>query len=59
MKLIKSVRAYFTNVAQSEAGVTAIEYAMIAALVAVGLAASLTTLKTAVAGVFTSVGSAF
>ncbi|MGF6723008.1 pilus assembly protein Flp/PilA [Paraburkholderia sp. GAS41] len=39
-------------------GVTAIEYAMIAGLIAVLLATSLTSVKTALVGVFTQIVSA-
>lgn len=38
---------------KSEKGATAIEYALIAALVGIGLIAGLNTLKTGVTGVFT------
>ena len=42
----------------AEEGQTLVEYALIIALVSVGLIAALTTLKTQIAGVFTTIGTA-
>jgi pilus assembly protein Flp/PilA len=44
--------------AQDDSGATAIEYGLIAALVAVGLITALTTLRTNLQTTFTQVGSA-
>jgi pilus assembly protein Flp/PilA len=43
----------FFKLAKSEKGATAIEYALIAALVGIGLITGLNTLKTGITGVFT------
>ncbi|MGU7779832.1 Flp family type IVb pilin [Burkholderia sp. PU8-34] len=42
---------------REETGVTAIEYGLIAGLVAVGIIAALTSLKTDLVGLFNSIGS--
>lgn len=49
----KSVRAFFRD----ESGVTAIEYGLIAALVAVAAVTAFTSLGTKLSGVFTGVGN--
>ncbi|TNJ36417.1 Flp family type IVb pilin [Chlorobaculum thiosulfatiphilum] len=41
---------------KSQKGVTIIEYALLGALIAAALVASLTTLKTDIAGLFTTIG---
>ena len=43
---------------EREEGQTLVEYALIIALVSVGLIAALTTLKTQIQGVFTAIGTA-
>jgi len=47
----------FSRFAKDESGATAIEYGLIAAIVGVGLAGSLGTLKTSLATTFTEVGT--
>jgi pilus assembly protein Flp/PilA len=44
--------------ARDEDGATAIEYGLLAAILGIGLIAALSTLKTNLAGVFNTVGSA-
>ena len=56
--LISYVNAYLATVKREE-GQGMAEYALIIALVAIVLAASLTSLKDGIAGVFTSIVSAF
>ena len=56
--LISYANAYLATVKQEE-GQGMAEYALIIALVAIVLAASLTSLKDGIAGVFTSIVSAF
>jgi pilus assembly protein Flp/PilA len=46
----------FARFAKDESGATAIEYGLIAAIVGVGIIAGLTTLKTALNGIFDTVG---
>ena len=57
-QLVLTVNAYLANVKREE-GQGMAEYALIIALVAIVLAASLTSLQTGIAGVFTSIVSAF
>lgn len=47
----------FSRFMNDESGATAIEYGLIAAIVAVGIITSLGTLKTALVGTFTSIGT--
>lgn len=47
---------FINKLARDEDGATAIEYGLIAALVAVGIIASLGTLKGGLDGIFTGVG---
>ena len=56
--LISYANAYLATVKREE-GQGMAEYALIIALVAIVLAASLTSLKDGIAGVFTSIVSAF
>ena len=49
---------FFKNLVRDEQGATAIEYGLIAALIAVALIASLGTLRTSISGTFTDVGTA-
>src|ERR1700751_2279548 len=51
------LRTHFTNLIKDESGVTAIEYALIAALVAVAAIAAMTTLGTSISGTFDYVAS--
>ena len=51
------MRAFFTKLIQDEAGVTAIEYGLIAALVAIAAIAAMTTLGTSLTSVFSLVAS--
>jgi pilus assembly protein Flp/PilA len=51
--MFKSIK----NFAHDDSGATAIEYALIASLIAVAIITSLNTLATKIEGVFTSVGS--
>jgi pilus assembly protein Flp/PilA len=46
----------FARFAKDESGATAIEYGLIAAIVGVGIIAGLTTLQTALNGIFETVG---
>ena len=48
-----------TKLLKDESGATAIEYGLIAAFLAIGLIASLTSLGTNVAGLFTNTGAKF
>jgi len=49
---------FVTSFIKDESGATAIEYGLIAALIAVALVAALGTLKTAIVGTFTKIGTA-
>ena len=51
------MRTLFTNLIKDESGVTAIEYALIAALIAVAAIAAMTTLGTSISGTFAYVAS--
>ena len=51
------MRACFTKLIQDEAGVTAIEYGLIAALVAIAAIAAMTTLGTSLSSTFSHVAS--
>jgi pilus assembly protein Flp/PilA len=51
------MKKFTTRFLRENKGVTAIEYALIAALVAVALAGTLTTFETTLAGVFTKIGN--
>jgi pilus assembly protein Flp/PilA len=50
--------AVFSNLARDEGGATAIEYGLIAALIAVVIIAAIQTVGTQLSGVFTTVASA-
>ena len=52
------MRNFIKNFANDESGATAIEYGLIAALIAVAIVAILTTLGPKLAGVFTKVETA-
>ena len=54
MKLVQSIK----NFGREEDGVTAIEYGLIAALIAVGIIASVTAVGTQLKAVFTAVSGA-
>jgi pilus assembly protein Flp/PilA len=56
--LIKTLNASVIAFVKDEKGVAIIEYVLLAALIAVVLAASMTTLKTSIASVFTNIGTA-
>ncbi|WP_082336958.1 Flp family type IVb pilin [Porphyrobacter sp. AAP60] len=49
---------FFKKLARDEQGATAIEYGLIAALIAVALIASLGALEGSISGTFTDVGTA-
>jgi pilus assembly protein Flp/PilA len=49
--------AFFKQLIQDEAGVTAIEYGLIAALVAIAAIAAMTTLGTSLSSTFSNVAS--
>ena len=51
------MRTLFTNLIREEFGVTAIEYALIAALVAVAAIAAMSTLGGSISGTFAEVAS--
>ena len=51
------MRTLFTKLIKDESGVTAIEYALIAALVAVAAIAAMTTLGTSISGKFSFIAS--
>jgi pilus assembly protein Flp/PilA len=51
------MRALFTKLIQDEAGVTAIEYGLIAALIAVAAVTVMTTVGTKLSGTFSTVAS--
>jgi pilus assembly protein Flp/PilA len=51
------LRTLFTNLIKDESGVTAIEYALIGALLAVLLVTALTTLQGSLSGTFAMVAS--
>ncbi|MBK1696277.1 Flp family type IVb pilin [Rhodovibrio salinarum] len=46
---------FITKFARNDSGATAIEYALIAALIAVGIVTAATTLGTDISGLFTTV----
>jgi pilus assembly protein Flp/PilA len=52
------IAKFFKAVVRDEEGVTAIEYGLIAALIAVGIIAAATTVGTQLAAVFTAVAGA-
>jgi pilus assembly protein Flp/PilA len=60
--LFVKLSAYITNalyqLREEEEGQTLVEYALIIALVSVGLVAALTALNGSIAGVFTTIGDA-
>lgn len=49
------MKTFLARFAHDKSGATAIEYGLIAAFVAVGIIASLTTLRTNLQGIFTQV----
>ena len=49
------MKKYLQNFINDESGATAIEYGLLAALVAVGIAAAATTLGTNLAAIFTNI----
>ncbi|MBN3790037.1 Flp family type IVb pilin [Burkholderia sp. Bp8963] len=51
------MKAMMIRFLREEDGVTAIEYGLIAGLVAVGIVGALTSLKTDIVGLFNSIGS--
>ena len=51
------MRTLFTTLIKDESGVTAIEYALIAALIAVAAIAAFTTVGTNLSGIFNKVAS--
>jgi len=51
------MKTVITRFAKDESGVTAIEYGLIAAIVGVGIIAGLTTLKTGLNTLFTTVNT--
>jgi len=53
------MKPFLARLAQDDSGVTAIEYGLIAAFLAIGLIASLTSLGTNVARLFTNTGAKF
>jgi pilus assembly protein Flp/PilA len=57
--LAGAVLGWFRVMSNDEEGVTALEYAFIAGLVAIAVVAAVTTLGTGVSGLFTSVISGF
>jgi pilus assembly protein Flp/PilA len=52
------MKKFTTRFLRDNQGVTAIEYALIAGLIAVALVTSITGVKTALVGVFTSIAGA-
>jgi len=52
MKLILKVQEWINNLIQKEDGVTAIEYGLIAALIAVAIIVAVTAVGTDLAGIF-------
>jgi len=56
---IKEVLASLARLSRNESGVTAMEYALIAGLVAIAIVAAVTTLGTSVSGLFGSVLGGF
>lgn len=58
LKSVIRIEALLADVRNDRRGVTIIEYGLLAALIGVALAASLTGLKTTIASTFTSIGSA-
>ena len=51
------MRAFFTKLIQDEAGVTAIEYGLIAALIAIAAIVAMTAVGTSLSGTFSHVAS--
>jgi pilus assembly protein Flp/PilA len=51
------MRAFFTKLIQDEAGVTAVEYGLIAALIAVAAVTVMTTVGTNLSGTFSKVAA--
>ncbi|WP_419728292.1 Flp family type IVb pilin [Lichenicola sp.] len=54
--MIEYLKAYW-NLKRDERAVTALEYALIAGLIAVVIVGAVTTLGTSVSGIFTKVGT--
>ena len=52
------MKALVSRFANCESGATAIEYALLAALIAVALITSMETLSTSISGTFTNAGNA-
>ena len=57
MKTISSLKTKMAAFTTDESGATIIEYALLAALIAVGLVAGVGTLRTKIGGSFTNVGT--
>jgi len=55
---MNNFKQILSNLLNDESGQDLIEYALVAALVALGAVATLTTLSTAITGAFTKVGTA-
>jgi pilus assembly protein Flp/PilA len=51
------LRAFFANLLNDESGVTAIEYALIAALIAVAAIAAFTAVGTSLSNTFTTISN--
>lgn len=58
LKIFARAACALTKLRNDKRGVTIIEYGLLAALIGVALAASLTSLKTTIAATFTSIGAA-
>ncbi len=52
------MKSLFARFAKDESGATAIEYGLIAGLVAVGIIAALTTLEGSLTGIFSDISAA-
>jgi pilus assembly protein Flp/PilA len=57
MNMLQNIRPFLMTVIRDEKGVTAIEYGLITALIAVALVTTLTALSTNLGALFTRVGS--
>jgi pilus assembly protein Flp/PilA len=57
MTIFQLAHLHIKNAMAKEDGVTAVEYGMIAALIAVGIIGAVTTLKTSLSTLFTNIGS--
>ncbi|HEV2676371.1 MAG TPA: Flp family type IVb pilin [Aliidongia sp.] len=57
MKYVASAHHFLLNLGRDKRGVSAVEYALLASLIAVAIVATVKTFGTTLSGIFTTVGS--